>query len=78
MPYEPLVEFHETETHSKVHDDCHVSTFSGRGVTVMEQEFSVIGNILDASRSFMSLDSIKAKACFDDWTKEKYRQLKID
>ena len=33
MPCESLNEFRETETHSRVCDNCHVSTFSDRGVT---------------------------------------------
>ena len=35
MPCESLDEFWETEIHSRAHDGCHVSTFSGRGVTIL-------------------------------------------
>ena len=42
-------------------------------VTV-EQQFSAGGNILDPTRSFMSLDSIEAQSCLDDWTKAVFRQ----
>ena len=34
MPCGPLVEFRETETHSRAHDDCHVSTSHGQGMTI--------------------------------------------
>ena len=47
--------------------------------TVMvEQEFSADGNILDASRSSMSLDSIESQACFDDWIKVEFWQQELD
>ena len=38
----------------------------------VEQQFSVGGNILDATRSFTSPDSIETQACLDDWTKAQY------
>ena len=36
MPYESLDDFWETGTHSKARDGCHMSTFSGRGMTENE------------------------------------------
>ena len=42
----------------------------------VEQQFSAGGNILDPTRSFMSLDSIEAQSCLDDWTKEVFRHKK--
>ena len=33
MPCGPLVGFRETKIHSRAHGGCHLSTFSGRGVT---------------------------------------------
>ena len=33
MPYGSLNGFREIGTHSRARDDCHVSTFSGQGVT---------------------------------------------
>ena len=32
----------------------------------VEQQFNVDGNILDVTRSSMSLDSIETQACLDD------------
>ena len=40
----------------------------------MKQQFSSDGNILDATCSSMSLNSIEAQACLDDWTKAEFRQ----
>ena len=45
---------------------------------VLEQEFSAGDNILDATRSFLSLDSIQVQACVDDWIKAQYWQQEID
>ena len=39
----------------------------------MEQQFSAGDNILDATRSSMSPDSIEAQACLDDWMKAQFR-----
>ena len=44
----------------------------------MEQEFSVDGNILDATRYYLSFDSIQAQTYLDDWIKVQYRQQEID
>ena len=38
----------------------------------VEQEFNAGGNMLDATRSFLS------QACLDNWTKAQYRQQEID
>ena len=35
----PLIVFQETGIHSKVRDSCHVSTFSGQGVTINVKSF---------------------------------------
>ena len=35
MSYEPLVEFRETGTHSKVCDGCHMTTIPGWGVIIL-------------------------------------------
>ena len=40
----------------------------------MEQQFSVGGNILDPTRSSMSLDWIEVQSFLDDWTKVVFRQ----
>ena len=47
-------------------------------IVAVEQEFSVSGNILEATCSSLSPDSIQALAYLDDWTKTQYRQQKID
>ena len=47
-------------------------------IVAVKQQFRVVGNILNATCSFMSLDSVEAKVCLDDWTKAQYRQQKID
>ncbi|KAK2645870.1 hypothetical protein Ddye_021065 [Dipteronia dyeriana] len=44
----------------------------------VEQEFSADGNILDARRSLLSLESIQAQVCVDDWTKTEYRQQEME
>ena len=44
----------------------------------MEQQFGVDGNILDATRSSMSPDSIEAQACLDDWTKAQFWQQELE
>ena len=41
---------------------------------VVKQKFSVSGNILDASRSSISSNSIEAQTCLDYWTKAQHRQ----
>ena len=41
-------------------------------IVAVEQEFSVGGNILDASRSSMSPDSIETPTCLDDLTKAEF------
>ena len=40
----------------------------------IEQQFSVDGNILDPTHSFMSPDSIEIQFCLDDLTKAVFRQ----
>ncbi|KAK2663327.1 hypothetical protein Ddye_001901 [Dipteronia dyeriana] len=40
----------------------------------VEQKFSAGGNILDARRSLLSLESIQVQVCVDDWTNAGYRQ----
>ena len=49
MPYKPLIEFLKTETHSRVHSDCHVLTFSSRGVTVKIIIYQKYSSPVDAS-----------------------------
>ena len=44
----------------------------------VEQQFSVDGNILVATRSSINSYSIKAQARLDDGMKAQYRQQKID
>ena len=44
----------------------------------IEQEFSIGDNILDATRSFMSPDSIETQACVDNWIRAKFWQQEID
>ena len=41
---------------------------------VVEQQFSVGGNILDPTRFSMRPDSIESQACLDDWTKVEFWQ----
>ncbi|KAK2658344.1 hypothetical protein Ddye_004877, partial [Dipteronia dyeriana] len=47
-------------------------------IVAVEQEFSVGGNILDARRSLLSLESIQVQVCVDDWTKDEYRQQEME
>ena len=44
----------------------------------VEQEFSAGGNILNATCSSLSPDSIQGQTCLDDCIKTQYRQQKID
>ena len=44
----------------------------------VEQQFSAGGNILDPTRSSMSLNSIEAQACLDDWMKVEFWKQEID
>ena len=44
----------------------------------VEQKFSAHGTILDATRSFLSTDSIQAQIGLEGWTKTQNRQQKID
>ncbi|KAK2655728.1 hypothetical protein Ddye_008780 [Dipteronia dyeriana] len=43
-----------------------------------EQEFITGGNILDARRSLLSLESIQVQVCVDDWTNAEYRQQEME
>ena len=57
--------------HSKY---CKIN-FSNAGVnSSVEQTFSAWENILDQTNLNMSLESVKAQACLDDWTKTVLRQ----
>ena len=44
----------------------------------MEQEFSAGRNILDARCSCISLETIEAQVCVDDWTRARYRQQELE
>ena len=43
----------------------------------MKQAFSVGESILNQTHSSMSLESVEAQACLDDWTKIALRKQKI-
>ena len=46
MPCGPLIKFQKIETHSRVCDGCHVSTFSGRDMTLLayDEEVETVWN----------------------------------
>ncbi|KAK2652605.1 hypothetical protein Ddye_012461 [Dipteronia dyeriana] len=47
-------------------------------IVAVEQEFSVVGNILDARCSLLSPESIQVQVFVDDWTKAQNRQQELE